>query len=131
VATRLLDTNVVSYIFKGHRLAASYRPLLSGHTLAICFMTEAEMLEGAYRARWGARQLARLETLLATFLYIPSSTDLSRQWAQIRTERKARPIATADAWIAAAALLHGCDLVTHDRVDYQGINGLRIVTATP
>jgi tRNA(fMet)-specific endonuclease VapC len=131
VANRLLDTNIVSYFFKGHSLAAAYRPLRAGHTLAICFMTEAEMFEGAYRARWGARRLARLEALLATFLYIPSSPDLSRRWGQVRTERRAQPIGTADAWIAAAALVHGCDLVTHNTADFQGITGLSIITASP
>jgi tRNA(fMet)-specific endonuclease VapC len=131
VANRLLDTNIVSYILKGHSLAAAYGPLLAGHTLAICFMTEAEMFEGAYRARWGARRLARLEALLAKFLYIPSSADLSRRWGQVRTERRAQPVSTADAWIAAAALVHGCDLVTHNPSDFQGISGLSIVTAAP
>ena len=131
MANRLLDTNIVSYILKGHSLAAAYHPLLAGHTLAICFMTEAERFEGAYRARWGPRRLARLEALLATFLYIPSSADLSRRWGQVRTERQAQPIGTADAWIAAAALVHGCDLVTHNPSDFQGISGLSIVTAVP
>ena len=52
MATRLVDTNIVSYFFKGHTLATSYRPLLVGHTLAVCFMTEAELFEGAHRAHW-------------------------------------------------------------------------------
>jgi tRNA(fMet)-specific endonuclease VapC len=131
VATRLVDTNIVSYLFKGHALAATYRPLLAGHTLAICFMTEAELFEGAFRARWGTQRPARLEVLLATFLYIPSSADLSRRWGQVRAERRAQPIGTADAWIAAAALVHGCDLVTHNPSDFQGIAGLSILTAVP
>ena len=131
MATRLLDTNIVSYLFKGHTLAAAYRPLLAGHTLAVCFMTEAELFEGAYRARWGARRLGRLESLLATFLYLPASTDLSRRWGQVRTERRAQPIGTADAWIAAAALIYGCDLVTHNPADFQGIAGLSLLTAAP
>jgi predicted nucleic acid-binding protein len=87
VANRLLDTNIVPYILKGHSLAAAYHSLLAGHILAVCFMTEAEMFEGAYRAGWGPRRLARLEALLGTFLYIPSSADLSRRWGRVRTER--------------------------------------------
>lgn len=128
MATRLLDTNIVSYLFKGHQLATAYRPHLAGHTLAICFMTEAELYEGAYRARWGVRRLARLEALLANFLYLPSSADLSRRWGQVRMERRAQPIGTADAWIAAAALVHGCDLVTHNARDFRGIAGLNVIT---
>jgi len=112
-------------------LGAAYRPHLTGHTLTICFMTEAELFEGAYRARWGATRLARLEVLLANFLYVPSSADLSRRWGQVRAERRSQPIGTADAWIAAAALVHGCDLVTHNPSDFQGIAGLSIVTIVP
>jgi len=88
VATRLLATNIVSYLFKGHSLAATYRPHLDGHTMAVCFMTEAELFEGAFRAQWGPRRMARLEALLGTFLYIPSSPDVSRRWGQVRTERQ-------------------------------------------
>jgi predicted nucleic acid-binding protein len=131
VATRLLDTNIVSYLFKGHSLAVKYRPHLTGHTLAVCFMTEAELFEGAFRSRWAPRRMARLEALLATFLYIPSSPDLSRRWGQVRTERQARPIGAADAWIAAAALVYGCDLVTHNPSDFQGIAGLTVLSEAP
>ncbi|MBI3410648.1 MAG: PIN domain-containing protein [Planctomycetes bacterium] len=131
MGTRLLDTNIVSYLFKGHSLAAAYRPHLAGHTMAVCFMTEAELFEGALRARWGSRRWARLEALLSTFLYIPSSPDLSRGWAQVRTERQTQPIGAADAWIAAAALVHGCELVTHNPSDFQGIAGLTVISAAP
>jgi len=131
VATRLLDTNIVSYLFKGHSLAKAYRRHLIGQTLAICFMTEAELFEGAILARWGSRRVARLETLLATFLYIPSSPDLSRRWGQVRVERRRQPIGVADAWIAATAVQHGCELVTHNPGDFQGIAGLTIISEAP
>ena len=44
----LLDTNVVSFLFKGHTLAQVYRPHLQGKVLAISFMTLAEILGGLY-----------------------------------------------------------------------------------
>ena len=53
MATRLLDTNIISYLLKGHSLAGVYRPHLDGHTMAICFMSEAELYEGAYPGNWG------------------------------------------------------------------------------
>jgi len=131
VATRLLDTNIISYLFKGHSLAATYRPHLFGHTMAVCFMTEAELFEGAFRARWGPHRLTRLEGLLGTFLYIPTTPDLSRRWGQVRTERQSQPIGAADAWIAAAALVHDCELVTHNPADFQGIAGLTVISEAP
>ena len=57
----VLDTNIVSFLMRGHRLADIYRPHLEGCTLAISFMTVGELYEGAYRAGWGRERLTRLE----------------------------------------------------------------------
>lgn len=45
----VLDTNIVSYLMKGHALAEQYRPDLEGKTLAVSFMTVGELFEGAFR----------------------------------------------------------------------------------
>lgn len=131
MAVRLLDTNIVSYVLKGHRLAKVYRPHLNGHTLAICFMTEAELFEGAFRARWSHRGVAKLEALLASYLYVPSSSDVCRRWGRVRAERRSQPISTADAWLAATALEHACALVTHNPSDFHGIAGLAVISEAP
>jgi tRNA(fMet)-specific endonuclease VapC len=126
---RLLDTNIVSYLMKGHSLAERYRPELQGYTLAVSFMTVAELYEGAFRARWGRRKLAQLAGVLRSYLVIPSSPDLCQRWGQVRCERRNQPISCEDAWIAATALIHGCDLVTHNAADFHGIAGLNVITA--
>jgi predicted nucleic acid-binding protein len=131
VATRLLDTNIVSYVLKGHTLAARYQPHLAGHTLAIAFMTVAELYEGALRAGWGPRRLTQLEASLRGYPVIPADPNLCRLWGVARVQRRAQPISAADAWIAASALRHGCDLVTHNPTDFQGISGLTIITEAP
>src|SRR5947209_5427862 len=123
---RLLDTNIVSYLMKGHSLAETYRPQLQGYLLAISFMTMAELFEGAFRARWGKRKLAQLAKVLRGYLVIPSSPDLCERWGQVRDERRQQPISGADAWIAATALVYGCDLVTHNAADFNGIAGLNL-----
>jgi predicted nucleic acid-binding protein len=56
---------------------------------------------------------------------------LSKRWGRVREQRKAQPISTADAWVAAAALLHGCDLVTHNPTDFAGLAGLNVITEAP
>lgn len=38
------------------------------------------------------------------------------------------PISAADAWIAATALLYGVPLVTHNRKDFEGIDGLVVIS---
>ncbi len=131
MARRVADTNIVSFLLKRHTLAARYLPHLQGHTVAISFMTVAELLEWALRARWGRRRLAVLQATLMGYTVVASSADLCRLWAQVRHERRSQPIGIADAWVAATALHLGCELVTHNPTDFQGITGLTIITEVP
>jgi predicted nucleic acid-binding protein len=131
VALRVLDTNIASYVFKGHALAAKYKRHLIGHTLAISFMTVGEMLEGALRAKWSDKRTARLTAHLQLYLWLHSDPDICEKWADVRFERRLQPISTDDGWIAATALAHGADLVTHNPDDFHSITGLSIVSEVP
>jgi predicted nucleic acid-binding protein len=42
--------------------------------------------------------------------------------------KRGRPVAPADAWIAATALLLDVPLVTHNSSHYEGIDGLRVIS---
>jgi predicted nucleic acid-binding protein len=131
VAIRLLDTNIVSFVMRQHSLAARYQPHLTGYTLAISFMSMAEMLEGAMLAGWGTRRMATLKTTLAGLLVLHSDPTVCHHWAEVRAQRRAQPISVADAWIAATALASGVELVTHNPADFQGITGLTVITGAP
>jgi predicted nucleic acid-binding protein len=131
VAVRLLDTNIVSFVMKRHTLAARYQSHLTGHTLAVSFMTVAELLEGAALAGWGARRMATLAATIGGLLVLHSDAALCQQWADVRSQRRAQPISVADAWIAATALANGIVLVTHNPSDFQGIAGLSLITEAP
>jgi predicted nucleic acid-binding protein len=131
VAVRLLDTNIVSFLLKGHSLAARYQPHLTGHTLAVSFMTVAELLAGAVAAGWGARRMAALTTTINGLLVLHSNAAVCQRWAEVRVARRTQPISVADAWIAATALAHGIELVTHNPTDFAGIPGLTIISEPP
>ncbi len=131
MAVRLLDTNIISFVMKRHTLAARYQPHLIGHTLAVSFMTVGELLEGAALAGWGARRSAALAATIGGLLVLHSDAAVCQGWADVRSQRRAQPIGVADAWIAATALAHGIELVTHNPSDFQGIAGLRIITEAP
>jgi tRNA(fMet)-specific endonuclease VapC len=53
----LLDTNVVSYLFKGDTRALAYAPIIQGNRLAISFVTVAELYEWAAIKKWGENRL--------------------------------------------------------------------------
>jgi tRNA(fMet)-specific endonuclease VapC len=131
VPARLLDTNIVSYMVKRHRLLARYLPHITGYDLGISFLTRAELTFGALRAGWGQRQWDRLEAVTAPMVVLHSDDDICELWSAIRVARSARPIDVADAWIAATALAYGLELVTHNPSDFAGIPGLTVVAEAP
>ncbi len=104
---------------------------MTGYTLAISFMTLAEMCEGALLAGWGKRRLHHLESTLKQLLILHSDDAACQKWAEVRALRRAQPVGVADAWIAATALAHGLELVTHDAADFQNIPSLTVITEAP
>jgi tRNA(fMet)-specific endonuclease VapC len=112
----LIDTDIASFIFKGSNYVDPYLPLLQGQELALSFMTVAELFQWAILRQWGDRRLAQLEEYLSNYLVIPVDQPLCRAWAQVRANRQnaGRSLSPQDAWIAATALRHDLQLVTHN-----------------
>lgn len=129
--TVVLDTDVVSFLFKGDTRAEAYRIHLRGKILALSFMTVAELYQWAFVRNWGAERIAWLEQRLASYVIVPYDRELCWQWAKICAERQrlGKPISVQDAWIAATAVRHACPLVTHNKDDYADITGLIVITA--
>jgi tRNA(fMet)-specific endonuclease VapC len=71
MARRLVDTDVASYVLKGHSLARLYRRHLQGHDLAVSFMSVAELYEWAFRARWGRTRLRKSGAVSTPWWYNP------------------------------------------------------------
>ena len=133
-ARLVVDTDVASFIFKWHpEFAPRYVGIVRGSELIISFMTLAEMCQGALDANWGPRKLAVLEAYLADFSVLHSDSLLCSTWAAVRNEstQKGRPISSADAWIAATALVLSAPLVTNNPKDYRHLDQLQIVSVAP
>jgi tRNA(fMet)-specific endonuclease VapC len=126
----VIDTNVVSYMFKKDTRAQLYQKHLVGQQWVISFMTAAELDLWALRHRWGAARKAQMEQYLRRFVLHPFDRTLCLKWAEVTDSArgKGRPIQTADAWIAATALLAGVPLVTHNPADYAGVSGLTVLS---
>ncbi|MGA2773796.1 MAG: PIN domain-containing protein [Bryobacteraceae bacterium] len=123
----VLDTDVVSFLFKADTRAQIYLPQLQDRQWFISFMTEAELEQWALLANWSEKRVVWLRLFLSRFVVVPSSHDLVLKWAEamVAARRNGRRIETADAWIAATALLYNAPLLTHNKSDYLGVPGLR------
>jgi predicted nucleic acid-binding protein len=123
----VLDTDVVSFLFKNDSRAQIYFPRLQNRPWLISFMTEAELEQWVLLSNWGATRLEWLRLFLGKFVIVPSSRDLVLKWAEVMVaaRRGGRRIETADAWVAATALLYDATLLTHNRADYLGVPNLR------
>ena len=126
----VVDTDVVSFLFKNDSRAQLYLPLLKHQKLLVSFMTEAELEQWILLAKWGAGRVKRFHEFMTGFASVPSSRDLILMWAEamVAARGSGRRIEAADAWIAATALLYGAALITHNPKDYLGVPNLRVLS---
>jgi predicted nucleic acid-binding protein len=131
MAVVLLDTDVVSFILKADTRTDLYMPYLEGQTLALCFMTVAELFQWAAVRQWGPSRTGQLEMTLQKYVVLPFDFSLCRRWGEIRAGCRAagQPISPQDAWIAASALYYKLPLVTHNPADFTGVKDLQLITA--
>ena len=131
----LLDTNVFSYVIKKDALARLYDKHLDGKQQTLCFAVVAELLQGAQKSGWGARNIGKLEAAISTVTIIPYDLGVCRAYASLWNETNPdgsqRTFANNDRWIAACAIHHGIALVSHNRRHFQGISGLTLVSEAP
>jgi predicted nucleic acid-binding protein len=127
----VVDTDVVSFLFKSHPLAPAYQTILAGRPLAVSLITLAEIEYGMEAKNWGANRRDLMRRFLGRFTPLLPDAETARLWARIKSarEKKGRPITFADAWIAAAALQLNVPLATHNARDYAGIPNLVVLTA--
>lgn len=130
----VVDTDVVSYLFKGDSRAGLYRDHLRGNLSVVSFMTVAELDGWALARGWDEGRKERMERYLGkSFVVYPASRALCRKWAEVTDEarRRGRPIGVADAWIAATALLNRIPLITHNREHFAQVEDLEVVSEAP
>ena len=126
----VVDTDVVSFLYKRDTRAELYRSHLNDPPFIISFMTLAELRSWMRHRNWGPARRQRLERYLQRYQLIYASDELCEFWAQATdsARRNGRPISAADAWVAATALVENVSLVTHNRSDYEGVAGLSIIS---
>ena len=127
----VVDTDVVSFLFKNHSLAPVYQTLLAGRPLAVSLISLAEIEYGMETKSWGSARRNLMHRFLARFTPLLPDSETAVLWARIKSscEKKGRPITFADAWIAAAAVQLNVPLATHNAGDYAAVDALTILTS--
>ncbi len=86
----VVDTDVVSLIFKRHSLSEKYLDSIEGHSVVLSFMTLGELALWADRRSWGSERRKRLSQFLTNFSVCHSDELLCETWASIPPPRSPR-----------------------------------------
>jgi len=78
----VLDTDVVSFLFKSDTRATNIPSRTARPQWFISFMTEAELEQWALLANWSEKRVDWLRLFLSHFVVVPSSHDLVLKWAE-------------------------------------------------
>ncbi len=126
----VLDTDVLSFLYKGSDFAKVYKPYLQQTRIYISFQTVAEIYLWTQRANWGEKRIQHLLGHLNIYTMIHSSHKLAWRWAVLteNTRRKGKIIHPGDAWVAATALELGIPLVTNNTKDYIAVEDLELLS---
>lgn len=130
--TIVLDTNIVSFIFRRDAKASYYLERIADDIAVISFQTLEEAWFGAVKNQWGETRMHSLDEHLQRYPVIWPNREVAEICAGLRAERErvGRALRLSDCWIAATALWLGCRLATHD-ADFQDIPGLPLLQAPP
>lgn len=126
----VVDTNVVSYLFKRDTRGVLYAPHIEGKLQMIAAQTFAELELLPLNNNWGRKRHMALRTYLQKFVVVETTEEISLLWAKVQAHAKriGRPITVGDSWIAATALAYDAPLVTHNRKDFEKVPGLTVIS---
>jgi tRNA(fMet)-specific endonuclease VapC len=125
----ILDSNTISYYFRGDPLVVPRLQALRPTDLGVPAIVEYELRYGLLRLPQEAAtaRLAALTQLLRPLQILPFDSECAAQAARIRVELEAAgtPIGAHDLLIAATALRHQSTLVTRNVREFSRVAGLQ------
>ncbi len=124
----VLDTNTVSYFFRGEGRVPERLLATPPRDIALSAVTAYELRFGVARVPQAKRLSEQLATLLSWVTVLPFDDGVSKFAAKIRVEleRAGRPIGPLDVLIAATSLAANGTLVTRNLSEFARVPELRI-----
>ena len=124
----ILDSNTISYYFRGDPLVVPRLQALRPAEVGVPAIVEYELRYGLMRlpSEVAAPRLAALAQLLRPMQMLPFDSDCAAQAARVRVSLEAAgtPIGPHDTLIDATALRHQATLVTRNTREFSRVPGL-------
>lgn len=129
----LVDTDVFSYLMKGDTRGEFFKPFLLHKSVALSFVTVAELYYWAYKKSWGENRITELENKIKMYVVLPYDYSLCQRWAGVKNGCEARGfnISQHDCWIAATALKYDCALATNNYDHFRHVENLTLISPGP
>ncbi len=121
----LLDTNIISALFKGEEIIASKINEAPG--IYIPAIALGELYFGAELSKESKRHIADIEDIKLTYPVLVVNEITSKHYGSIKAllRRKGKLIPENDIWISALALQHNLTVATRDN-HFKEVKGLAI-----
>ncbi len=127
----VLDTNTISYYFRGDAKVVGRMQAIRPSELAVPAIVEYELKFGLLRlpSHAGLQRLEALTQLLAPMQRLPFDSQCAAHAARIRAdlEQLGTPIGPHDLLIAATAFHHQAPLVTRNTREFLRVPGLQCI----
>ncbi len=122
----LLDTNIVIYVVKRRPLAVL--DIFNRHhgRMAVSAITVAELIHGAEKSEFPARNLAVVEDFFSRLAVLPYTAEAAWHYGSIRAtlEKNGQPIGANDLHIAGHARSLGLTLISNNLREFERVPGL-------
>lgn len=124
----VLDTNTLSYFFRGEGRIAERLGRVAPSEVAIPTVVLFEIESGIARSREATKRRGQLDDALSMIQTLSFGRKEARSAARIRADLEAEgiPIGPYDILIAGTALANGATLVTRNEREFGRIPGLAV-----
>jgi tRNA(fMet)-specific endonuclease VapC len=128
----LLDADWTIQALAGRVPAVSELDRLAGAAIAICWVTAAEVYEGAFKSANPQAHLRQMRQFLSQFRVLNLDDAVAERFAELRADlrRRGEMIPDLDLFVAATALTYDLTVLTFNRRHYERISGLKLYKPT-
>jgi len=128
----LLDTNIVIYCLKGHKVVNQNLRIHLNDPISISVITLMELYYGAYKSQKVESNLAKIKALESSIDIIALGKEVVEIFGiyKAKLERSGVPLDDFDLILAACAMTHNLVLVTNNTKHFKRIEGLRMADWT-